>query len=93
VLIPSTSAKAAISMPILWPIAQLNGLNGQTTVLAYLIGNGLTNMVTPTSGMLLAYLGTGRVPYATWMRFILPLWLTLLVSSLIAAAVAVLIGY
>ncbi len=93
VLIPSTSAKAAISMPILWPIAQLTGVSGQTTVLAYLIGNGLTNMVTPTSGMLLAYLSTGRVPYATWMRFILPLWLTLLVLSLIAAAVAVLIGY
>ena len=93
VLIPSTSAKAAISMPILWPIAQLSGLNGQTTVLAYLIGNGLTNMVTPTSGMLLAYLSTGRVPYATWMRFILPLWLALLVLSLIAASVAVLIGY
>ncbi len=71
VLIPSTSAKAAISMPILWPIAQLTGVSGQTTVLAYLVGNGLTNMVTPTSGMLLAYLGTGRVPYGTWMRFIL----------------------
>jgi uncharacterized ion transporter superfamily protein YfcC len=42
---------------------------------------------------LLAYLSTGRVPYATWMRFILPLWLTLLVLSLVAAAVAVLIGY
>jgi uncharacterized ion transporter superfamily protein YfcC len=93
VVIPSTSAKAAISMPILWPIAQLSGVNGQTTVLAYLIGNGLTNMVTPTSGLLLAYLSTGRVPYATWMRFILPLWLTLLVLSLIAAAVAVWIGY
>lgn len=93
VLIPSTSAKAAISMPILWPIAQLTGVPGQTTVLAYLIGNGLTNMVTPTSGMLLAYLGTGRVPYGTWIRFILPLWLTLLVLSLIAAAIAVWIGY
>jgi uncharacterized ion transporter superfamily protein YfcC len=93
VVIPSTSAKAAISMPILWPIAQLTGVPGQTTVLAYLIGNGLTNMVTPTSGMLLAYLGTGRVPYATWMQFILPLWLALLVCSLGAAAVAVVIGY
>lgn len=93
VVIPSTSAKAAISMPILWPIAQLTGVSGQTTVLAYLIGNGLTNMVTPTSGMLLAYLSTGRVPYATWIRFILPLWLVLLVLSTIAAAVAVLIGY
>jgi uncharacterized ion transporter superfamily protein YfcC len=93
VVIPSTSAKAAISMPILWPIAQLTGVPGQTTVLAYLIGNGLTNMVTPTSGMLLAYLGTGRVPYGTWIRFILPLWLVLLVLSLAAAAVAVWIGY
>jgi uncharacterized ion transporter superfamily protein YfcC len=93
VVIPSTSAKAAISMPILWPIAQLSGVGGQTTVLAYLVGNGLTNMVTPTSGMLLAYLSTGGVPYGTWMRFILPLWLTLLVLSLAAAAIAVLIGY
>jgi uncharacterized ion transporter superfamily protein YfcC len=93
VLIPSTSAKAAISMPILWPIAQLTGVPGQTTVLAYLIGNGLTNMVTPTSGMLLAYLGTGRVPYGTWIRFILPLWCVLLVLSLAAAALAVAIGY
>ena len=93
VLIPSTSAKAAISMPILWPIAQLTGVTGQTTVLAYLVGNGLTNMVTPTSGMLLAYLGTGRVPYGTWIRFILPLWCVLLALSLAAAAVAVWIGY
>jgi uncharacterized ion transporter superfamily protein YfcC len=93
VLIPSTSAKAAISMPILWPIAQLTGVSGQTTVLAYLVGNGLTNMVTPTSGMLLAYLGTGRVPYGTWMRFILPLWCVLLALSLLAAAIAVWIGY
>jgi uncharacterized ion transporter superfamily protein YfcC len=93
VLIPSTSAKAAISMPILWPIAQLSGVSAQTTVLAYLIGNGLTNMVTPTSGLLLAYLSTGRVPFAAWIRFILPLWITLLVLSLFAAAVAVWVGY
>jgi len=93
VVIPSTSAKAAISMPILWPIAQLSGVGGQTTVLAYLVGNGLTNMVTPTSGLLLAYLSTGGVPYGTWIRFILPLWLALLVLSLAAAAIAVVIGY
>jgi uncharacterized ion transporter superfamily protein YfcC len=43
--------------------------------------------------MLLAYLSTGGVPYGTWMRFSLPLWLTLLVLSLAAAAIAVLIGY
>jgi len=41
----------------------------------------------------LAYLSTGRVPYATWIRFILPLWLALLALSLLAAALAVWIGY
>jgi uncharacterized ion transporter superfamily protein YfcC len=93
VLIPSTSAKAAISIPILWPIAQLTNVSGQTTVLAYLIGNGLTNMVTPTSGLLLAYLATARVPYGSWIRFIMPLWIALLAGSLVAVSVAVWIGY
>ena len=37
--------------------------------------------------MLLAYLSTGGVPYGTWMRLILPLWLVLLVLSLVAAAI------
>jgi uncharacterized ion transporter superfamily protein YfcC len=74
----------------------LVGLAGAVEVVlrnALLIGNGLTNMVTPTSGLLLAYLPTGGVPYGTWMRFILPLWLVLLVLSLAAAAIAVVIGY
>jgi uncharacterized ion transporter superfamily protein YfcC len=49
--------------------------------------------VTPTSGLLLAYLSTGRVPFAAWIRFILPLWVALLALSLFAAAVAVWVGY
>jgi uncharacterized ion transporter superfamily protein YfcC len=93
VLIPSTSGKAAISMPVLGPIAQLSGVSGQTTVLAYLFGNGITNMITPTSGMLLAYLATGRVGYGEWLRFILPLVALLTALSLAAAAFAVVIGY
>jgi uncharacterized ion transporter superfamily protein YfcC len=93
VLIPSTSAKAALSMPILVPIAQLNGVTGQSTVLAFLLGNGLMNMLSPTSGMLLAYLATGQVSYSTWARFILPLWVVLAVICFVVIAGAAALGY
>lgn len=77
VLIPSTSAKAAISIPILWPIGQLSGLHGNTVVLAYLFGNGLMATVSPTSGLMLAMLAMAKVPYGKWVRFMLPLTLVL----------------
>ena len=92
VFIPSTSGKAAVTMPILGPIGQLAGVSGQVIVQAFIFGNGLTNAVTPTSGMLLAYLAAGKVGYGEWIRFVLPLILLLTVLSLAAIAVAVVIG-
>jgi uncharacterized ion transporter superfamily protein YfcC len=74
VFIPSVSGKAAISMPILAPVAHLSGLSGQMTVTAFLMGGGLTNLVTPTSGILMAYLAAARVGYGEWIRFITPLF-------------------
>ena len=93
VAIPSTAGKAAVSMPILSPIAHLSGVSGQTSVLAFILGNGLTNMITPTSGMLLAYLAAARVGFGEWVRFIAPLFLLLLVLSGIVLAIAVHIRY
>ncbi len=92
VFIPSTSGKAAVTMPILGPIGQIAGVSGQVTVQAFLFGNGLMNTLTPTSGMLLAYLATGRVPYGQWIRFILPLAAGLLVLCSAALTIAVLMG-
>jgi len=89
VFIPSTSGKAAITMPILGPIAHLAGVSGQVTVLAFLFGNGLMNTLTPTSGMLLAYLAAGKVSYGAWIRFVLPLALMLAGLCVIALMVAV----
>jgi uncharacterized ion transporter superfamily protein YfcC len=74
VFIPSVSGKAAISMPILAPVAHLSGLSGQMTVTAFLMGGGLTNLVTPTSGILMAYLAAARVGYGEWIRFVAPLF-------------------
>ena len=92
VFIPSTSGKAAITMPILGPIAHLSGVSGQVTVLAFLFGNGLMNTPTPTSGMLLAYLAAGKVSYGSWIRFVLPLALLLLLLCSVALLAAVGLG-
>ena len=92
VLIPSTSGKAAITMPILGPIGQLAGVSGHVTVQAFLFGNGLMNTVTPTSGMLLAYLAAGRVSYGDWLRFVAPLVGILLVLCSVALYVVAATG-
>ena len=92
VFIPSTSGKAAITMPILGPIGHLDGVSGQVTVQAFLFGNGLMNTLTPTSGMLLAYLAAGNVSYGRWIRFIFPLALILFALCVGALIVAVMIG-
>jgi uncharacterized ion transporter superfamily protein YfcC len=93
VLIPSTSGQAAVTMPILGPIAHLANVSPNTSVSAFIFGNGLSNTITPTSGMLLAYLATANVSYGQWVRFVIPLVGILAVLSLAAVGTAVLIGY
>jgi uncharacterized ion transporter superfamily protein YfcC len=92
VFIPSTSGKAAVTMPILGPIAQLAGVSGQVTVQAFLFGNGLMNTLTPTSGMLLAYLAAGKISFGRWIRFIAPLAGGLFVLCSVALTIAVFTG-
>lgn len=82
VFIPSLSGKAAVSMPIISPIADMSGVSGQVAVLALLFGGGLMNMVTPTSGMLLAYLAAAKVGWGQWLRFIWPLFAVYTVLAL-----------
>ena len=77
VLIHSTSAKAAVSLPVLTPLAHLAGVSGQVSVTALTIGGGLTNMVTPTNGLLLAFLAAAKVDYIEWIRFVTLLFLVL----------------
>jgi uncharacterized ion transporter superfamily protein YfcC len=73
-LIPSVGGKAAVSMPILTPIAHLSGVSSQVTVTALLLGSGLTNMASPTNPVLLAILAIAKVSYGEWLRFVAPLW-------------------
>lgn len=92
-LIPSTSGQAAVSMPIMGPIGQLSGVSAQTTVVAFLFGNGITNMITPTSGTLLAYLATAQIGWVQWARFILPLWFIFIITAIVLLAISVSVGF
>lgn len=78
-VIPSASAKAAITMPIMAPFSDIIGVSRQATVMAFQFGDGFTNMITPTSGVLIAVLGMAKIPYGKWVKWILPFILLLIV--------------
>jgi uncharacterized ion transporter superfamily protein YfcC len=82
-LIPSASAKAAITIPIMAPFADMVGVSRQAMVLAFQFGDGFTNMLTPTSGVLIAALAMARIPYAQWVKWIWKGTLALLAIGLL----------
>ncbi len=72
IFIPSGSAQAALTMPIMAPFADLIDISRQTAVLVYQFGDGFTNMITPTSGVLIGVLGVARIPYEKWVKWVAP---------------------
>ncbi len=81
IIIPSGSAKAALTMPIMAPFSDLIGISRQATVLAFQFGDGFTNMITPTSGVLIGALGIAKIPYEKWFKWVFPLILILIIAG------------
>jgi uncharacterized ion transporter superfamily protein YfcC len=79
--IPSGSGQAFVTMPIMSPLATLTGVPQQTAVLAFQFGDGFTNMIVPTSALVVGALALGKVPYAAWFRFVGPLMLKILILA------------
>jgi len=72
IVIPSGSAKAALTMPIMSQFSDLIGVSRQATVMAFQLGDGFTNMITPTSPVLIGVLGVAKIPYEKWLKWVLP---------------------
>ena len=81
--IPSASAKAAITMPIMAPFSDMINVSRQATVLAFQFGDGFTNMITPCSGVLMAVLSVARIPYEKWVKWIWKFILFLIITGFI----------
>jgi len=92
-LVPSGSGQAAVTMPLMAPLSDVLGISRQTAVFAFQCGDGFSNTIVPTSGVLMAMLSLAHIPYERWLRFVLPLFLMLLALSGIFLMIAVAIGY
>ncbi len=73
--VPSSSGQAALTMPVLAPLGDLVGIHRDSLVLAYQFGNGLTNLISPTNGLLLAGLAIARIRFSQWFKVIFPFFL------------------
>ena len=73
VVITSGSAKAALTMPIMAPFSDLIHVSRQATVMAYQLGDGFTNLITPTSATLVGVLGVAKIPFEKWVKWVWPL--------------------
>jgi uncharacterized ion transporter superfamily protein YfcC len=88
-LIPSSSGLATVAMPIMAPLASFAGVPSQLVVTAYQAGNGLVNLVTPTSAVVMGGLAIARVGYGTWLKFVWPMLLALGVLTVIVLSLGV----
>lgn len=89
--VSSGSGQAALTMPLIAPLADLLGLSRQIAVLAFQLGDGLTNCIIPTSAALIGCLGAVRLDWALWLKFVwrLQLWLFALASGFMLMAVTI----
>lgn len=78
--IHSGTAQAALTMPIMAPLADLVGLTRQTMVFAYQLCE-LVNPILPTSAVTMGVLGMAKIPWEKWARWFLPLMLALMLLS------------
>lgn len=92
-IVPSGSGQAALTMPIMAPLADLMGVTRQTAVLAFQLGDGISNMIFPTSGLLLAGLAVAGISFTKWVRWVLPYLAIQVVIAVIFLVIAQVIHY
>ena len=93
IMIPSGSGQALATLPVMIPVGDLVGLTRQTTILAFQIGDGVTNLVNPTLGGLIAMLSLSRVPFDRWLRYITPFTLFIILMCWVFLVFSVAINW
>ena len=89
----SGSGQAALTMPIMSPLADAVGITRQTAVLAFQFGEGWINPILPTSGVTMGVLGMAQIPWEKWFRWMLPLQVYFVLVALALLTTAFFINY
>ena len=90
-LIPSTSGLAALTMPIMAPVADFAGVARDIVITAFQVGSGIVNFITPTSGVLMGALALARVPYGTYLKWVWKFVAIISVVCLVILSLAVIL--
>ncbi len=93
VFIPSGSGQAAATMPLFIPLSDITGVTRQVAVLAFQLGDGITNSINPTSSNMNAYLSIAKINYAQWVRYAGPIMLSWLGAGGVFIVIAYCINY
>lgn len=91
-VVTSNSGQAALTMPIMAPLADLVGVSRQVAVLAYQLGAGFMDAFTPVSASLIGVLGVARSEWAKWARFQIKMQGFFFVLGTIFIMIAIAIG-
>ncbi len=86
--IPSSSGMAVLTMPVMSPLADTVGVGREVIVNTYQYGMGLFYFINPT-GLILASLAIVKIGYDNWLKFVLPLFITLILVTMIALTISV----
>lgn len=90
--VTSGSSQAAITMPLMAGLGDLLGVTRQVAVLAFQLGDGVTNLVVPTSAVLMGVIGVAGLNWTQWVRIIWRFVLVLFGLGAGFVALAVLVG-
>lgn len=88
----SGSGQAALTMPLMSPLADLVGVGRQVAVVAYQLGDAFTNFIVPTSGCLLGALAAAKLDWGKWAKFQIKFQAVLFICASAAVILGVLIG-
>lgn len=88
----SGSGQAALTMPIMAPLADLAGVTRQTAILAFQFGE-YTNIIIPTSAVTMGALSMAKVPWEKWAKWVLPLMFILFILGFILLIPPSLMGW
>jgi uncharacterized ion transporter superfamily protein YfcC len=91
--IHSGSGQAALTMPVMGPLADVVGVTRQTAVLAFQFGDGWINPILPTSGVTMGVLGLAGISWDRWVRWMLPVQIYFFVLALLLLIPPFLFGY
>ncbi len=81
--VPSGSGQAALTMPIMAPLADLVGVTRQTAVLAFQFGDGFTTLMIPTSAVTMGILTLAEIPWEKWLKWIIPLQIIFFIAGML----------